>query len=77
MKEVTILLKTEQDAVGLTGIVSKYPFDVDMVSGKYIIDAKSILGVLGMGIGRTVRLCMNTEDATVLIQELTPYLCEE
>lgn len=30
MTEVTILLKTEQDAVSMTGIVSKYPYDVEL-----------------------------------------------
>lgn len=76
MKEVKIFLKTEQDAVGFNGIVTKYPYDVDLVLGRYIIDAKSILGVLGMGIGRETRLAMNTDDADGLIQELAPYMSE-
>lgn len=77
MIEVMIFLKTEQDAVGLTGIVSKYPYDIDLVLGRYVIDAKSILGILGMGIGKKSKLCINAEDADALIQELSPYLYDD
>ncbi len=52
MTEMMIFLITEHDAVELIGILSKYSFDIDMVLGRYVIDAKSILGVLGLGIGK-------------------------
>lgn len=75
MIEKYIFLKTEQDAVRLNGIVTKYPYDIDMVHGKYVVDAKSILGVLGVGVGNKTKLCINTEEAEQLLEEITPYLC--
>ena len=69
MIEKYIFLKTEQDAVRLNGIVTKYPYDIDMV------DAKSILGVLGVGVGNKTKLCINTDEAEQLLEEITPYLC--
>lgn len=77
MIEVDVLLKSEQDAVRFNGIVTKYPYDVDMALGHYIIDAKSILGVLGMGVGKKTKLRMNTDNADDLIKELALYLDEE
>lgn len=59
MIEKYIFLKTEQDAVRLNGIVTKYPYDIDMVHGKYVVDAKSILGVLGVGVGNKTKLCQH------------------
>lgn len=77
MIEKDIILKSEQDAVRFNGIVTKYPYDVDMALGRYIIDAKSILGVLGMGLGKKTKLRMNTDNADDLIEELALYLCKE
>ena len=75
MIEKYIFLKTEQDAVRLNGIVTKYPYDIDMVHGKYVVDAKSILGVLGVGVGNKTKLSINTDEAEQLLEEITPYLC--
>ena len=76
MTEVEVLLKTEQDVIGMTGIISKYPYDADMILGRNVVDAKSILGVLSIGIGKMAKLCINAEDTDALIQELSPYLCQ-
>lgn len=76
MREVKIFLRTEQDAIGFINIVAQYSYDVDMAVGRHVVDAKSIMGVLGIGIGKETRLCMNTEQADALIQELSPYLFE-
>lgn len=74
MLELTILLRTKKDAVELTRIFEKYPYDIDMVRGRDVIDARSILGVLGIGVGRKTRLYINAEKADALIGELEPYL---
>lgn len=76
MIEVTIFLKTVQSAVELSGILSKYPYDIDMVRSRDVIDAKSLLGVLGLGVGRETKLQINTEEADELIQELGRYRCD-
>ena len=33
----------------LKNIVEKYPFDMDMKRGRYIVDAKSLLGLMNLG----------------------------
>lgn len=76
MTEIMIFLKTERDAVELIGILSKYPCDIDMVLGRYVIDAKSILGVLGLGVGKKTKLRIHMEEADPLIQELVMYRCD-
>ena len=76
MKEIEIILKTEMEALELVNLLVKYPCDVDMVSGRYAIDAKSILGVLGLGLGKKVKLVIHADDAKELLQQLSPYLCK-
>ena len=75
MIEKYIFLKTEQDAVRLNGIVTNYQYDLDMVNGKYVVDAKSILGVLGVAVGNKTQICINTDDEQQMMEEITTYLC--
>ena len=43
MKSVSILLKEAQNIKSLVSIINKYPYDSDLRSGRYVVDAKSIL----------------------------------
>ena len=52
MNTMNILLSTQEDAVKFVRTVSRYPFDVDLSEGGDTIDAKSILGVLSVAVGR-------------------------
>ena len=65
------------DAIKLVNTLAKYPCDIDMVLGRYIIDAKSILGVLGLGTGKKVKLSIHMDEAQELLHELTAYLYKD
>ena len=49
MKSVNILLKEAQNIKSLVSIINKYPYDIDLRSGRYVVDAKSILGIFSLG----------------------------
>lgn len=61
MNTMNVLLSTQEDAVKFVSTVSKYPFDVDLGEGNCVIDAKSILGVLSIAVGRMMQVKMHTE----------------
>ena len=48
MKTVTIRLTMMTDNVlkNFVSLVNRYPYDMDLRSGRYVVDAKSILGIL-------------------------------
>lgn len=70
MIEKSIYLKNGQDVEKLVEIVSRYPYDMDLSVGNFMVDAKSILGVLEIGVGRDLKLCINADNADELIQEI-------
>ena len=74
MNTMNVLLSTQEDAVKFVRTVSKYPFDVDLSEGSNIIDAKSILGVLSVAVGRMMQLKIHTENPEELCSELQVYL---
>ena len=56
MIQVKVHFKAITDVYTFVGIVSKYPFEVDMCSGRYIIDAKSIMGVFSLDLLSDIQL---------------------
>ena len=45
MRSVTIHLSLAENVKDFVNIVSKYPYDIDLRSGRHVVDAKSILGI--------------------------------
>ena len=46
--KVKVILGTMQNASKLVNIAESIPYDVDLCYGRYIVDAKSMLGVLSL-----------------------------
>ena len=43
-------------------IVNKYEFDVDLTSGRYVVDAKSIMGIFSLDLSKPVNVEIHAED---------------
>ena len=53
MKTVTIRLTMMTDNVkNFVSLVNRYPYDMDLRSGRYVVDAKSILGIFSIDLCR-------------------------
>lgn len=61
MKTVTILLNTIDKVKSFVGILSSFDFDCDLVSGRYIIDAKSIMGIFSLNLSDPINLVLHTD----------------
>jgi phosphotransferase system HPr-like phosphotransfer protein len=64
MTEKKIKLTTVNDVVLFVDRVTAFVGDVDLVSGRYIVDAKSQLGVLSLDLSKelTVRIHLPVSD---------------
>lgn len=61
-KVCTIKLLNDKDVSEVCGIVNAYSFDVDATFGRYLLDAKSIMGLLTLGFGKDITIFANTQD---------------
>lgn len=59
---VKVVLKTMQNARKLVSIVESIPYDVELCNGRYVVDAKSMLGVLSMPDFETGELYIHTDN---------------
>lgn len=55
--------------------IRKIPYDVDARHGNYVVDAKSLLGILSLSLGREIELRVHTDDP--LAYELLNTICED
>ncbi len=74
MKNATIKLNTIEDVRSFVNIVSKYDMEIDLVSGRYIVDAKSIMGIFSLDLLKPIELTAHADDTDALFAELKPYM---
>ena len=56
MKSVQIRLATIKDVQDFVGIVARSPLDIDLLSDRYVVDAKSIMGIFSLDLLQPITL---------------------
>lgn len=74
MKSVTILLNTINDVKVFVNMVSKYDFDVDLISGRYAVDAKSIMGIFSPDLSKPIKVEIHSDNCEKFLEEIKPYI---
>ena len=80
MKEVKIRVSTIQDVHTFAALVGKHNIDVDLSSGRYVVDAKSIMGIFSLDLLNPIQLSAHTDDEAVfaaLLADLKDFIVEE
>lgn len=76
MKTFNILLSTINDVKEFVNIVIKYEYDIDLTSGRYVVDAKSIMGIFSLDLSKPIKVDIHSDDAQTLVDELKPFIVE-
>lgn len=75
MKTVNISLNSIDKVKAFVNEISKFDFDFDLISGRYVIDAKSIMGIFSLDLSKPIQLNIHDEDASSNVLEvLAPYI---
>ena len=79
MQTVQISLNSIDKVKNFVNAISKFDFDFDLVSGRYVIDAKSIMGIFSLDLSKPIDLNIHTEGAELesVMEVLKPYLIEQ
>lgn len=79
MKTVSISLNSIDKVKAFVNDISKYDFDFDLVSGRYVIDAKSIMGIFSLDLSKPIELNIHAEGENLdaVMEKLTPYIIEK
>ena len=78
MKTVQISLNSIEKVKSFVNEISKYDIDFDLVSGRYVIDAKSIMGIFSLDLSKPINLNVHAEGSSLdeVLKVLAPYIIE-
>ena len=76
MFTVNILLKSVDRVIEFINIVSRLDANMDIICGKYIINAKSTVGIFTLDLSQPLELCIHkdVEDAEETIAQLSGFI---
>lgn len=74
MVEFKVKISTINDVKKFVNTVSKYDFDVDLISGRYAIDAKSIMGIFSIDLSKELVMKAHTDNAETVKADLSEYI---
>ena len=76
MVKLTVNIVSMQDADKFNKLCSKFDCDMDLQSGKYYVDAKSIMGIFSLDLSKAIDLNIHDDDTDEILKVLAPYIVE-
>ena len=75
MKTVQISLNSIDKVKSFVNDITKFNNDFDLVSGRYVIDAKSIMGIFSLDLSKPINLNIHAEEnMEEILKVLAPYI---
>ena len=77
MKAVKVSLNSMEKVKSFVNDISGFKADFDLVSGRYVIDAKSIMGIFSLDISKPIKLNIyEGDDIDTILDVIKPYITE-
>ena len=76
MKTVKISLNSIDKVKSFVNDLTKFDTDFDLISGRYVIDAKSIMGIFSLDLSKPIRLEAHSEDNEKFFDEIKPFIID-
>ena len=75
MKTVQISLNSINKVKSFVNDITKFDYDFDLVSGRYVIDAKSIMGIFSLDLSKPIDLNIHADGAALdnVMQIISKY----
>ena len=75
MKTVQISLNSIDKVKSFVNTITQFEYDFDLISGRYVIDAKSIMGIFSLDLSKPIDLAIHAEaNEDESLEALKPYL---
>jgi hypothetical protein len=73
MKEIKIKLSNVQDIREFVNVVILADYDVDLVQGRYVIDAKSIMGIFSLDLLSPITLVAHSDNTDAFFANIAKF----
>ena len=77
MKTISISLNSIDKVKSFVNEITRFDFDFDLKSGRYVIDAKSIMGIFSLDLSKPIDLNIHADEKLdEVLEALKPYIIE-
>ena len=76
MYQVNIRLSTIEAIRSFVATVLTLDYDIDLCTGRYCVDAKSIMGIFSLDLMSPIQLTAHTDAPEALIEKIKPFIVE-
>ncbi len=77
MFKAKLYFKTLEDVKKFVNLAMLKDYELDLISGKYVVNAKSIMGIFSLDLTKPVTLEAHTDNDSLLPEELKEFLYTE
>lgn len=74
MTSVQVLFKGFADVQVFNSAAGKAKYDIDVISGRYVIDAKSLMGLYSLSLDKPITVKADTDDASDFLDEIADFI---
>ena len=73
MKEIKVCLNSIVDVKKFVNMVSMFECDIDLVSERYVVDAKSIMGIFSLDLSKPIIVRIHSDECDDIITALKEF----
>ncbi len=74
MKTFEIMLDSIGDVKDFVNMVNRYSCDIDLVSGRYVVDAKSIMGIFSLDLAKPIKVEVHSDDCAEIEKDMAKFI---
>ena len=77
MKTITMSLPSVEAVKNFNNKIFGLPGDFDLGSGRYIVDARSIMGIFSLDLSKPVSLTINSDNEEEVVEAIREFIVTE
>ena len=74
MKTIKISLNSIDKVKTFVNVINRFDEEFDLVSGRYVIDAKSIMGIFSLDLSKPIKVEVHSDDCDKFMEELDKFI---
>lgn len=76
MKSVNVFFPSTESVKEFVNAVSRYPYEVDLHSGRYVVDAKSLLGIFSLDLAKPIVCEIYNDKCADFLADISKFIAK-
>ena len=76
MRTLLVNINSIEKVKSFVNTISTYDAEFDLISGRFVIDANSIMGIFSLDLSKPITLNIYNDDDNTILEQLKPFIIE-